>query len=314
MLDKSVLIVEDDSLVRNILKVTLERAGCSVSTAENGVKALEVLQTSFPDIVVTDWMMPEMDGKELCTRLRLLKPDQYMYVILMTAHSKFVDLVDALGAGADEYITKPIKPEELVARIVAASRFLDVDRELRKQVTVDTLTESLNRRTFMEVLGREHEKFLRYDQPLSLLMMDIDSFKSVNAQYGKTVGNTVLKSVAQVAATKLRNIGYVGRMDGDKFCMLLPNTDQKRAVACAESIRTKIEDLMIVTEGASIGVTVSLGIAHADATTPTDIKLVKRAAQSLLLAKQAGRNLVGPSLTSCDVTDPVGTPDSLVAH
>lgn len=290
---KRLLVVDDSQTILKLFSRALGQAGYDVVTAIDGLSALDMVSRSAPDFVITDWNMPGMNGKELCASIRSLTTGHYVYIILMTANTSEIDLTGALRAGADEFLSKPVKVAELCSRLEAASRLLDVERRLRVQASHDSLTGLLNRQAFTTVLEKEHARCLRHGSELSLMMIDIDHFKDINDTYGHRAGDMVLSRLAESLKLNVRAANYLNRYGGDEFCVLLTDTNIENALHCAERLRTELSRLIVEVDGRTIPFTASFGLAECDLTTFSPSDLVERADQALLHEKRSGRNTVG---------------------
>ncbi len=230
----SVLVAEDDRITRSLLEKHLSQWGLRVHLADNGQQAWEILKKTEVRIAILDWMMPGVEGPELCRQLRLLKKPRYTYLILLTSRDSAVDLIEGLEAGADDYMTKPINLMELRARLKTARRIIELEDSLikaRKKLARLALTDSLtgvwNRFRFLNFLKEEFNRSKRTGQPLGLLMVDLDNFKDINDTFGHPAGDNVLKQVAQLLKKNLRNYDRLARYGGDEFVILLPGCDLK---------------------------------------------------------------------------------------
>ncbi len=187
MINFPVLIVDDNPIIQKMMNISLSKAGYEVTSAENGRDALRKFDQKFYPIVLTDWMMPEMDGLELCKAIRKLPTDGYVYIILFTAKDSKEDIIKGLEAGADDYLTKPVNHPELMARLNTGVRILELEKSLRKaneEIRILSITDHLtgcyNRGYIGEHLPREIKRAHRYKHPLSVIISDIDHFKKVN--------------------------------------------------------------------------------------------------------------------------------------
>ena len=195
-----ILIAEDDLVSRKLLEKALIKAGYLVVSVKNGREAFSTLKKQFFPIVITDWLMPEMDGLELCLAIRNHDFPGYIFIILVTARDTSDDIIAGLDAGADDYITKPFKRTELIARLKAGRRILELERSLKtanekiKVLSItDPLTGTRNRGYLIEHLPHEIARSKRYGHPISLTMCDIDHFKKIYDSYGHQAGDRVLK-------------------------------------------------------------------------------------------------------------------------
>lgn len=297
----TVLIAEDDPIFRRILQSWLKKWNYRVTAVENGLDAWSVLQEKdSPQMVILDWMMPGMDGIELCRRVRGLKVTPYHYVLLLTAKDDKNDVVTGLDAGADDYLTKPFDVDELRARVRAGKRILELqDALLRAQDALhfeaahDRLTGIWNRGAILDLLIREVERRHRSHEPLGLIMVDVDHFKKINDKHGHLVGDEVLRQVALRLAAVLRSYDSVGRYGGEEFLILLPGCHASDLVASAERLRQCISNLPIETGAGQIPVTLSLGVSSVDGHESPDCETFLRAADAALYrAKHEGRNRV----------------------
>ena len=198
-----VLVAEDDAMFRRILQSWLTAWGYEVTMAEDGAEAWTILQRAIrPQVLILDWMMPAINGLELCSKVRKRNQTPYQYILLATAKDAKQDLVRGLEAGADDYLTKPFDRGELKARLRACNRILTLQEgqmqaheQLRFQATHDGLTGSWNRSEILEKLRRELERGARSNTTTGILMLDIDHFKAVNDTYGHLAGDAVLREV-----------------------------------------------------------------------------------------------------------------------
>jgi two-component system, cell cycle response regulator len=305
-----ILIAEDDAVSRTILKKAVEKFGHECLAAEDGERALELFrETPEVDVIISDWMMPGMDGPEFCRRVRAADNVWYTFFIFLTALGDKEHLLEGMRAGADDYLAKPLDREQLQVRLIAASRVNDLHRRLAEQRAelerlntelfevsrVDPLTKLGNRlrlREDLETLGAHAE---RYGHTFSALLCDIDFFKAYNDAYGHLAGDEVLEKVAAVFSRELRTGDLAYRYGGEEFLIILPEQDQRSATVAAERLRRNVEDLAIF-HGAKTppgALTISVGLA---AISPGERKtvadLLKEADEALYGAKEAGRNRV----------------------
>lgn len=287
-----VLVVDDDDAVLRLITKITSAAGYETGTARNGEEAWDYLTEHCPDLLITDWEMPKLDGIQLCRRLRESKLSHYVYVLLLTAKSHSEEMVQGLDAGADDFISKPINPSVLLARLKAGSRTVVMERRLRDVARFDPLTKTMNRRSFHELFEREWERAARYGNPLSCVMIDLDFFKRINDAYGHAAGDTVLQQVGDLLKTHCRSSDYVARYGGEEFCALLSETDGEGATAWAKRLCTALAQSPILHSGQALHVTCSLGVATRLVDTSGPEALVALADQALGAAKELGRNRV----------------------
>lgn len=288
----SVLLVDDDPAMLRLLARWLEVAGYEVRTASDGNEAKLAIEASCPQIVVTDWEMPGLDGHELCRWVRAQTLPHYVYLMLLTVRSGLDDLVRGLDSGADDFLKKPIDRDELVARLRSASRVLELEQRLSVLARCDGLTGLPSRRTFFEFLQREWSRSRRYHFPLSCVMVDIDYFKRINDLYGHAAGDEVIRRVGQCLADGCRNSDVVCRYGGEEFCLLLPETNEDNAAIWANRIRQRLAEMVIEYGDQKLNITASFGIAQRMDDTTSPEQIVDMADQALLVAKRSGRDRV----------------------
>jgi len=292
-----VLIAEDDSLLRQMLRGALAAAGHQLITAANGLDAWEMLQREHVRMLIVDWMMPGLDGPELIRRIRGAGWPGYTYIILLTAKTGRDDVVEGLNAGADDYVTKPFRQDELLARMGVGARILELETRLSESLereealaTRDSLTGLPNRRALYDRARAEREK-----RSVGVIMLDIDHFKPINDRFGHAAGDEALRRVAEVLQKSKRDYDYTGRWGGDEFLTILPGTSMLQAGLVAERIRASIDMVRLEVGGAdTVELRSSLGVACASpATSPIGIDdLLNQADGALYRAKADGRNRV----------------------
>ncbi|NJO04608.1 MAG: diguanylate cyclase [Chloroflexaceae bacterium] len=300
-----VLIVDDDFIARYTLETRLLFNGYEVITAANGQIAWSILQDELIQLVITDWMMPELDGIGLVQRIRRAHFSRYIYIILLTSRSGQDDLITGLQAGSDDYLKKPFHEGELLARLAIGERILKLESELREahdqlylRATHDGLTGLLNRQAIVERANMELERSLRNGLPVSIAMLDVDHFKLVNDTYGHIVGDTVLVHITQMVMRSVRGYDGVGRWGGEEIMLVMPETSLEQARVIAERIREQIASMTIPLEtGALVSVTVSMGISSTEDLHTSQLRsnldtLVRQADEALYRAKHSGRNRV----------------------
>ena len=309
-----IIVAEDEPAARALLTRQLRKAGYDVVACENGKQALDAIRREVTCIVVADWMMPEMDGLELCRTVRGLTQMHalaFVYFILLTAHSDKDQIVAGLEAGADDYLTKPYDAQELLARLRAGERICALqtelmhrqielhkvngklavlNRQLGKLANTDPLTELANRRRLFERLIETWSLSDRSNQPLSCVMFDIDRFKSINDTYGHAAGDQVLKDVAAAVRRCVRRYDILGRIGGEEFCVVCPETTVDGASLLAERIRETVANIECNWKGQRFSVAVSLGVAGRTASHEVPDALIAAADAMLYKAKESGRN------------------------
>ena len=315
-----ILAVDDDPTSLQILRRTLEQAGHEVRTASNGADALQLALESNPEAIVADWMMPRMDGVELCRALRCIQSGQQIYFLLLTGRDQEDQIVAAYDGGVDDYVTKPFNARILLARLRPGQRMSelrrnldaekqfsedqvrqlgDANRKLTEASKTDHLTKLGNRRQAWERLAEEWQASSRGSTALAVMMIDVDRFKLVNDEHGHEIGDIVLTEVAQILKSHTRKGEEVTRLGGEEFLVICPNTTAQQASVGAERLRAAVESHAIHTPRTDIRVTVSIGVAERIPAMPSLDALLKAADEQVYVAKSAGRNEVktanGPS-------------------
>jgi len=286
-----VLIAEDDVTSRLLLKKVLVSWGYDVIVTKDGGEALKALEAEdAPHLAILDWMMPVMDGVDVCRQIRTRETQQPPYIILLTALDDTDDVVAGLEAGADDYVGKPYHPDELRARVAVGRRLVEAQRALEVLASTDVLTGVLNRRAIMEELEKEAARAARAHSPLGVGMLDIDHFKRVNDTYGHAAGDVVLREVVNRAGAVLRPYDRLGRFGGEEFLVIVPGPDHEQIGDVLERLREAVERAPVSVGELEVPVTVSLGGVECDSATCDD--LILRADAALYEAKDQGRNRV----------------------
>jgi two-component system chemotaxis response regulator CheY len=288
-----ILIAEDQKVAALYLRRTLEKLGHEVEIAPDGEAAWRMICDGGVSLLISDWMMPNLDGPELCRRLRASPPNRYIYIILLTSLDRHEDRVKGLRAGADDFLTKPPDPDELAVRLEIAERILAVHDQLARQnallaelAATDELTGAKNRRRFREDLDLFFAQANRLGLPLSVIMLDIDHFKRYNDAFGHPAGDHVLQQVGRMLRSTVRGHDVVARYGGEEFVVLLPATSAADAFEVAERLRGSIAGH----DWPHRAVTASFGVATYGPDTPDAVALVERADRALYASKEAGRN------------------------
>jgi two-component system cell cycle response regulator len=323
-----VLVAEDDALVRRLLETFLSRWGYEVVTALDGGRAWEILQSdAAPRLALLDWMMPVMDGVDICRAVRARQADGYTYLLLLTSRDNRQDVLDGLNAGADDYLTKPFHPEELRARLRAGERILELENNLLAAREVlqfkalhDPLTGLLNHGAILDILQKELARALRDASSIGLLLLDVDHFKRTNDLHGHLAGDQVLLEIARRMVNSVRSYDGVGRYGGEEFLIVMPSCDPPSVREKAEQLRSVIAARPIETSEGRIAVTASFGILATASWPETDVPALLRAVDAALYrAKDAGRNcvvLASPEEAAVRVSPPdsVGSAQERESH
>ena len=292
----NVLVSEDQPPNALIIRRMLEQMGHHVEVAPDGEQAWSVLQAREIPLLISDWMMPRLDGLSLCRRLRASRRARYTYVLLVTSYHRQSDRLEALRAGADNFLAKPWNAEELAVHVEIACRILAVHAELARQnqrleelAAHDGLTGLKNRRALFDELDHAARQATRGCPPYALILLDVDHFKAYNDTYGHLEGDEVLRTVARTLRANVRDTPRIARYGGEEFVVLLDSADLQAAFAVAERIRVAVAE----TRWPRGPITVSLGVAGADPASPAAIRaLLGQADQALYRAKNTGRNRV----------------------
>jgi two-component system cell cycle response regulator len=287
-----VLVADDSPISRHLLQVSLSSAGYETNLVTDGVQALRILeQEDSPKLVILDWMMPHLDGVEVCRAIKKRIAEPYVYIILLTAKGHQEEINEGLEAGADDYITKTFDLQELKARLRVGKRILELHEQLVSQATHDSLTSLLNRSAILEVLQKELIRSVREKNPVAVIMTDLDHFKHVNDTYGHLAGDAVLREAARRMSASLRAYDAVGRYGGEEFLVVAPSCSVAGGTELAERLRQSICGVPIDASGRTIVVTMSFGVAATCEIKQVN-KLLRMADEALYAAKKAGRNRV----------------------
>jgi two-component system, cell cycle response regulator len=293
------IVVADDSPVYRKLVVQALTKENATYCAKNGSEAVELFKKHQPAVVISDWEMPDLTGIELCAEIRR-QQNPYTYVILLTGKTDKEQVIKGLASGADDYLTKPFHPGELLARVAVGRRIADLHREvqaknrlLEELALTDSLTGLPNRRAVESWAERELSGAGRYGFPVWVAMADLDHFKSVNDNYGHQAGDLVLKNFAELIKANTRASNICGRIGGEEFVIVLSHIDRGNAHTAVERLRRRLEDERFEFNGCRLGVTASFGIAGFQGQKPPEFaELLRQADNALYAAKRNGRNRI----------------------
>jgi len=296
-----ILIAEDDPAFRQLMEEILIKWGYEVEVARDGNEAYQILLSkNAPKLAILDWKMPGIEGVEICRRIRKDAGENYTYIILLTSQQRDEDLVIGMEAGADDYIIKPFKHQELKVRLRAGRRIIELQNELLAareilyaKATHDSLTGLLNHEEILAILDKELARSERDAVCVSIIMVDLDHFKKVNDTYGHIAGDAVLRIASEKMLSMMRLYDSIGRYGGEEFLIVLPECCMECATAFAERLRSCIDLECMDTPEGMIPVTISLGVAENSRDVRQDRhSLVKAADTALYRAKENGRNRV----------------------
>jgi len=296
------LVVDDSAVYRKLIGDHLRSWGFGVTLAETGSDAWHILQQpDSPKLVLLDWVLPDLDGIELCKRIRQSGAcGSYIYVILLTSNEGRQNMLDAMQAGADDYLVKPFDEMELKARLLVGKRILDLQEELvsaresmRHAATHDSLTGLMNRGEVIAMLQRELERARRERKPVAVILGDIDHFKNVNDTLGHLFGDEALREIGRRLCAQVRVYDGVGRYGGEEFLVVLPNCELAGALLRANELRAMVAGTPVVCSGKERLITMSFGVAVSACGGKNDLEaLLNQADAGLYAAKDKGRNRV----------------------
>ncbi len=294
------LVVEDSAVYRKLIGDHLRSWGFGVTLAKTGSEAWQILeQPDAPKLVLLDWVLPDLDGTELCLRIRQAQSSgSYVYVILLTSKEGRQNMLEAMQAGADDYLVKPFDELELKARLLVGKRILDLQEELvsaresmRHAATHDSLTGLMNRGEIVAMLQRELERARRERNSVGVVLGDVDDFKRVNDTLGHLFGDDALREIARRLRAELRVYDGVGRYGGEEFLMVLPNCDLPHALLRADELREVVGGTPVVCSGKERLITMSMGVAASVCDAHNEVEaLMNQADNGLYAAKEKGRN------------------------
>ncbi|MDD2542643.1 MAG: diguanylate cyclase [Desulfuromonadaceae bacterium] len=299
-----ILIVDDDRLQRSVLEANLKSVGYDVVAAENGREALEIFRKGCYPIVMTDWVMPEMSGLELCREIREDDSGRYTYIIILTSLNSKNDIIAGLEAGADEYLIKPPHQAELKSRLKTAQRILDLEQSQQRYIEtiknlslVDPVSGVFCRRYLDERIHQEIKRAYRYERSLSVILVGINLFEQIIVTHGHYAGDVIIKGCAESLVEALRkDVDWVARYGQDSFAVIMPETDSTGAMIVAKRLRIRLTTLVMNMYDKELKITASFGVSGFTASQQklgfsADI-LFDKADQNLCLAREEGGNTI----------------------
>lgn len=300
MSDSTILVADDSPVYRKLVEQTLFQSSCKVCFANTGRQAIEIFERVHPAIVITDWIMPDITGIELCQKIRSEAGAAYTYVIILTSNAEKENVVKGLSAGADDYLTKPFHPDELLARVRVGERLIELqrqieakNRELQELALTDVLTGLPNRRAVESWAPRLLSGAARHGFPFWVIAMDLDHFKGINDRFGHEAGDQVLRRFAEILKTNGRKSDICGRTGGEEFLQIITHADEAAIRVVVDRIRIQLAEEKFRFGGVEVTVTASFGLAgFCGKRAPEFADLVKQADAALYRAKHLGRNRI----------------------
>ncbi|HOK02860.1 MAG TPA: diguanylate cyclase [Spirochaetota bacterium] len=295
-----VMIVEDNPINSKICQNLLEKNGYSTAIFFDGESALKFLSTCAPDLILLDIIMPGMDGFQVSEEIKKNPKLKDTPIIFLSAMNDEESIVNGFKKGGVDYITKPFRPQELLARTKTHVDLKRAKEKLLIMATTDELTGLYNRRYFIERLNNEFERFKRFQSKFSFLMIDIDLFKNINDNYGHKCGDLVLQKTSEAMRKTLRSYDILARVGGEEFAIILPETDIKSAETIAERLRKRVYENSIQYEDIEIKITISIGVTQSYINDKNIDDIIVRADKALYISKEKGRNSVTVSTEGKD--------------
>ena len=294
-----ILIAHDNPVSRRILSKIVTDLGYEPVTVNSGEDTLEYVKQNECSVVLLDWMLPGMDGIEVCRQIRMLDSEYVCYIIISSAREGSDDIGRALRAGANDYISKKTSSTELKARIGVGIRtaqlekkLIDLNNRLKYLVRIDSLTGLLNHTAILKELSIELDRGRRDATSTSILMLDLDRFKTVNDTFGHQIGDKTLIRFSSLLSQNCRSFDRIGRYGGEEFLIVLPRTDEEECLAIGNRIRIQTGTLQLGDDINNLRITCSIGCCTTVNSQKRSFSLIAAADSALFRAKKAGRNLV----------------------
>jgi len=287
-----ILIVEDSSVNRRLCESLLNKNGYNTAVCSDGENAIEFLKTNSPDLILLDIVMPGIDGYEFCKVIKNNPKIKHTPIIFLSAMNDENSLIEGFKSGAVDFITKPFRHQELLARTKTHIELKRTKEKLLQMAITDELTGLVNRRYFMGRLLNEYERIKRYESIFTVMMIDLDFFKKINDTYGHQAGDTVLRKVSDTMKVSLRLSDIIGRIGGEEFAVILSETDIKDAMIIGERLRKKVEAMKIIHKEHTIQITISIGASQSSKDDLSIDDVLQRSDSALYFAKENGRNRI----------------------
>jgi diguanylate cyclase (GGDEF)-like protein len=287
-----ILIVEDSVINSKLCESLLKKNGFNTEVYTDGESALEFLSKNCPDLILLDIIMPGIDGYQFSESIKANPRLNGTPVIFLSAMNDEESIIKGFKSGGVDFITKPFRTQELLARTRTHVELKRAKEKLLQLATTDELTGIANRRYFMDRLNSEFDRAKRYESKYSILMIDIDFFKSINDNYGHKGGDKVLQSAAAVMKKSLRTSDLIGRVGGEEFSVILPETETKAAIFIAERLRSRVEGTVVKHNDEEILITVSIGVSQSRNGDQSVDDIYVRSDSAMYNAKKNGRNRV----------------------
>lgn len=303
-----VLVVHDSPVSRKLLESALSQRPYRLIFATTGQEAMELFAEHRPDLVIMDWTMPDVTGRKICRRMRSMLENSYTYIIVLARKGHKTSLIEALDAGADTHLTKPFDHGELIARVGAGIRMIELHRRIaRKNVVLerlaltDTLTGLPNRRAIENWAVNQLSSATRHGSSFWVVQADLDHFKQVNDIFGHDAGDAVLKKFSQILSAHLRHSDLCGRLGGEEFLIVLTGTTREGALTVIERIRAELAMTPLAIGGCTVAVTASFGLAGFEGNESSSgfTELRRLADTALYSAKHKGRNCIEIAPAAC---------------
>jgi two-component system, cell cycle response regulator len=287
-----VLVADDSAVYRKLVEQTLPPDQYSILFAKTGQSAIDLFKQHRPALVITDWVMPDLTGIEVCRKIRASAQGSYTYIIIVTSVSEKENVVEGLEAGADDYLTKPFHPKELLARVGVGRRLVDLHQQIESQnrllkelALTDALTGLPNRRAVEDWAKGQLSAAVRHGFSFSVVIADLDNFKVVNDTYGHDAGDTVLKEFAGILKRSVRSSDMYGRIGGEEFIVIFTHADEHNVGIVVERVLDQLRAHEFWLGGKTVAGFDGKGV-------PEFAKLVNQADAALYVAKRGGRNRI----------------------